>query len=102
MRRLLSAFLVLLSATDAAAQEQARYPLIWRSEAAVVHGGELRRIDETFHILSPSIGISNLATTARAPLPNLPHMIFADERRFVGLVQTESHYFSDGIHGRLV
>lgn len=100
--RVLLALLMMLAAANASAQAQAPYPLVWRSEAAVVHGGELIRMNDSFHILSTSAGISNLLSGARTTAPNVQHMTFADERRFVGLVQTESHYFSNGTHGRLV
>lgn len=100
--RALLASLMMLCAASASAQQRAPYPLVWRSEAAVLHGGELMRVDGAFHIASSSSGISNLTSGARTTFPNLPHMIFADERRYVGLVQPESHYFSNGTHGRLV
>lgn len=101
MRALLTS-VVMLCAASATAQEQAPYPLVWRSEAAVLHGGDLIRINDALHVFSTSAGISNLTSGARTTAPNLPHLMFADERRYVGLVQAESHYFSNGIHGRLV
>lgn len=100
--RWLFALLAMLAAGNVSAQEETPYPLIWRSEAAVLHGGDLVRVDGAFHVASASSGISNLMSGARSTYPNLPHMIFADERRYVGLVQPESHYFSSGMHGRLV
>jgi hypothetical protein len=104
MRGALAA-LVLLGAGAASATEGARYPLVWSAEQVVPHGANTSRLvlmNGAFHILTPSLAFSNIATGQHLPLPQVQLMTFADDRHFVGVVRGEQHYFSGGVHGRLV
>jgi hypothetical protein len=103
MRTLLLAVVAMLGVSHAAAQP---YTEIWRAEGRATAGTgtpALFRSGDDFLLHTRGAGIRDLFGRPIAPLAEgVSHVVMIDERRFFGLVDQQSHYFSGGVDGRLV